>query len=139
MSVVITIIYLTFLLIYNPGQNIWEKIKNNIRQIFSSISFLCNIFVSFVFLCVYVCVFLLVYSEAAVADFFKINVNKNFTIFTGKHLCLSRFFDKVGDYRTTTILKKRLQHRCFPLYIAKFSRTPFFTVHFRWLLLCIHR
>ena len=39
--------------------------------------------------------------------FFKIDVLKNFAIFTGKHLCWS------------------LQHRCFPVNIAKFLRTPF--------------
>ena len=33
-------------------------------------------------------------------------------------------------------LKKRLQHRCFPVNIAKYLRTPFFTEHLRWLLLC---
>ena len=32
---------------------------------------------------------------------------------------------------------KRLQHRCFPMKIAKFLRTPFFTEHLQWLLLCI--
>ena len=31
-------------------------------------------------------------------------------------------------------IKKRLQHRYFPLKIAKFLRTPFFREHFRWLL-----
>ena len=39
-------------------------------------------------------------------------VVKNFTMFTGKHLCWSLFF---------TTMKKRLQHRCFT--IAKFLRT----------------
>ena len=122
------------------GKNKKQHSKNTfVDFIFVIFRFLCF----FVCVCVcvfcFVCVFLLVYSEAAVEDFFKIDVNKNFTIFTRKHLCLSRFFDKVGDYRITTILKKRLQHSCFPLNIAKFSRTPFFTVHFRWLLLCIHR
>ena len=31
----------------------------------------------------------------------------------------------------------RLQHKCFPMKFAKFLRTPFFTEHFRWLLLTI--
>ena len=31
--------------------------------------------------------------------------------------------------------KKRLQHRCFPVKLAKFLITPFLTEHFRWLLL----
>ena len=32
-------------------------------------------------------------------------------------------------------IKKRLQHRFFPVKFAKFLRTPFFTEHVRWLLL----
>ena len=40
-------------------------------------------------------------------------VLKNFAIFTGKHLCWTAF----------NFLKKWLQHRCFPVNIAKFLRT----------------
>ena len=43
---------------------------------------------------------------------------KNFAIFTGKHLCWSLFF-KVCNF-----IKKRLQHRCFPVDIAKYLTTP---------------
>ena len=32
-------------------------------------------------------------------------------------------------------MKKRFQCRCFPVNIAKFSRTHFFTEHLRWMLL----
>ena len=32
-------------------------------------------------------------------------------------------------------IKKKLQHRCFPVNIAKFLRTTFFIEHLRWLLL----
>ena len=35
----------------------------------------------------------------------------------------SLFFNKV---RSATLLEKRLQHRCFPVNIAKFLRTYFF-------------
>ena len=51
---------------------------------------------------------------------------KNFTKFTGKHLCWSLFFNIVAGLRPTILLKKRLQHRCFPVNFVKFSRTPFF-------------
>ena len=34
-----------------------------------------------------------------------------------------------------SLLKKRLWHRCFLANFTKFLRTPFFTEHFRWLLL----
>ena len=53
------------------------------------------------------------------------NVLKSFTKFTGKHLCLSLFFGKVAVLHPATLLKKRLQHRCCPVNIATFLRTPF--------------
>ena len=62
--------------------------------------------------------------------FFKIGVLRNFAIFTGKQLCWSLFLIKLQ-----TFIKKRLQHRCFPVNIAKFLRTLFFIAHLRWLLL----
>ena len=52
-------------------------------------------------------------------------VLRNFTKFTGKHLCQSLFFNKVAGLRPATLLKKRLRHRCFPVNFAKFLRTPF--------------
>ena len=56
-------------------------------------------------------------------------VLKNFTKFTGKHLCQSLFLNKVAG-RPATLLKKRLWNRCFLVNFVKFFRTPF-----RWLLL----
>ena len=44
--------------------------------------------------------------------FFKIGFPKNFANFTGKYLC-------------------------FPVRFGKLLRTPFFTEHLRWLLLCM--
>ena len=52
--------------------------------------------------------------------FYEKGVLKNFTKFTGKHLCQSLFFD-----RPATLLKKRLWVRCFLVNLAKFLRTPF--------------
>ena len=54
--------------------------------------------------------------------------------FDFKHLCQSFLFNKVAA--PATLLKKRLWHRCFPVNFAKFLRTPFFTEHLWWLLLC---
>ena len=48
---------------------------------------------------------------------------RNFTKFTGKHLCQSLFFNKVAGQ--VFLLKKRLWHRCFPANFVKFLRTPF--------------
>ena len=64
--------------------------------------------------------------------FCKKGVLKNFAKFTGKNLCQSLFFNKVADLRPTTLLKKRLWHRCFPVNFAKFFRTSFLTEHFHW-------
>ena len=46
----------------------------------------------------------------------KYAVLKKFAIFTGKHL-LKSLFNKVQ------LFKKRLQHSCFPVNVAKFLRT----------------
>ena len=48
-------------------------------------------------------------------------VLKNFVNFTGKHLCQSLFLNNF----ITTLLKKRLWYRCFPVKFAKFLRAPF--------------
>ena len=57
--------------------------------------------------------------------FSKKGVLRNFTKFTGKHLCQSLFFNKVAGLRLATLLKKRLWYRCFPVNFVKFLRTPF--------------
>ena len=69
--------------------------------------------------------------------FFKISVLKNFEIFSGKHLCWSAFFNKVTDLKYVTLLKKRFQHRFFPVNIAKFLRAAFYLKHLWWLVLKI--
>ena len=53
-------------------------------------------------------------------------VSKNFAIFGRKHLCSSLFFNKIADLSPATLLKKRLQHTCFPVNIEKLLRTPIF-------------
>ena len=55
----------------------------------------------------------------------KKTVLKNFAIFTGRHLCWSLFLIKLMDFR----------HRCFPVNIAKFLRTPILKNICEWLLL----
>ena len=57
--------------------------------------------------------------------FYKKDVLRYFTEFTGKHLCQSFFFNKVAGLRLTTLLKKRLWYRCFPVNFVKFLRTRF--------------
>ena len=65
--------------------------------------------------------------------FYKKGVLKNFTKFTGKHLCQRLFFNKVAGLRLYQ--KKRLWHRCFLVNFVKFLRTPFYTEHLWWLVL----
>ena len=50
--------------------------------------------------------------------FYKIDSLKNLAIFTGKHWCW-RFF-------LINFIKKRLQHKCFPVNIAKCFSTAFY-------------
>ena len=51
----------------------------------------------------------------------KKGVLKNFTKFTGKHLCQSLFFNKVVGLR-----RKRLWHRCFLVNFMKFLEHFFY-------------
>ena len=67
--------------------------------------------------------------------FIKKAVLKNFAIFTGKHLCWSLFLIQLRVFRSVTLLKRNSQHRCFPVNIAKFLRTPFFRNIWEQLLL----
>ena len=60
---------------------------------------------------------------------------RNFTKYTGKHLCQSLFLNKVTALTPATLLKKRLWHRYFPADFVKFLRTPFYREHVWWLLL----
>ena len=64
----------------------------------------------------------------------RIGVLRNFTKFTGKHLCQSIFLNKVAGLRPVTLSKKRLWHRCFPVNFAKFLRAPFLQNTFGRLL-----
>ena len=49
-------------------------------------------------------------------------VLKNFTNFTGRHLCWSLFLIKLQ--KVCNFIKKGLQYRCLPVKFAKFLRTP---------------
>ena len=67
--------------------------------------------------------------------FCKKGVLRNFTKFTGKRLCQSLFFNKVAGLRPSTLFKKRVWHRCFPVNFVELLGTPFFKDHLWWLLL----
>ena len=56
----------------------------------------------------------------------KKNVLNNFAKFTGKHMHKSHFFNKVTGLRYSTLLKKRLWHRCLFADFAKTFKNTFF-------------
>ena len=56
--------------------------------------------------------------------FFKISVLKNFSMLA-KNTCVRVSFNKAGSLKVCNLLKKRFQHRCFPVNIPKFLRTAF--------------
>ena len=70
--------------------------------------------------------------------FCKKVVLKNFAKFTGKHLRLSHFLNKVARLRPATLLKMRLRHRSFPVNFVKFFRTDFFIEPLPWLILKVN-
>ena len=71
-----------------------------------------------------ICIFLL--QKQPPEEFCKKDVLKNFAKFTEKHLCQSLFINKVaGLSLRSTLLKKKIWLRCFPVNFAKFLRTPF--------------
>ena len=57
--------------------------------------------------------------------FYNKDVLKIFGIFTG----VGVFFNKVAGLRLANVLKKRLQHRRFPVNIAKLFKNTYFEEH----------
>ena len=47
---------------------------------------------------------------------------------------LEYLFNKIASLKVCNFIQKTLQHRCFPVNIAKYLRTAFFTEHLQWLL-----
>ena len=61
------------------------------------------------------------YSNRHSKMFYKIDDSKNLAIFTGTHLC--------WRFLLINFIKKRLQHRCFPVNIGKGLSTAFYIEH----------
>ena len=59
---------------------------------------------------------------------------KNFSKFTGKHLCQSFCFNTCRP-KACNFIKKRLWHKCFPENFVTFLRTSFLQNKSGWLLL----
>ena len=108
--------------------------------------FLMENFIFCAGLCIFLCIFILRSSmfyilclflafhvtlshewEQSFVDVFQNDVRKNFTNFTGKHLCLNLFLIKLRAWRPATLLKKRLQHKYFPGEICEIFKNTYFT------------
>ena len=51
---------------------------------------------------------------------------------------LGSLFNKVAALKAYSFIKKRLQHRCFPVNIAKFLKTAFIYLYILYLMLTIY-
>ena len=60
----------------------------------------------------------MIFAEA----FYKKSVLRNFSKFTGKHLCQSLFPNKIADLRPAFLWKKRLWQRHFPVNLEAATR-----------------
>ena len=49
------------------------------------------------------------------------SVLKKYTIFTGKHLCWESLCNKVVGLQVCHFIKKRFQHKCFPVNVSEIS------------------
>ena len=58
--------------------------------------------------------------------FFKIGILKKCCKFHRKTSVLEYLFNEVAVLKTCNVIKKRHQHRCFPVIFAIFLRMPFF-------------
>ena len=64
---------------------------------------------------------------------------KSFENFTGKTPVLESLFKKVAGPQACDFIKKRLQHRCFPVNVREFFKAPFLIEHLRWPLFKISK
>ena len=52
-----------------------------------------------------------------------------------ENICVKSVFNKVTDLKACNFIKNRLQHRCFPVHIAKFLGAPILKNNYERLLL----
>ena len=74
-------------------------------------------------------------TEAVVRRYTSEQVFLKFRNVHRKISVLGFLFNKYLDLKACSFIKKRLQHRCFPVKFAKILSTPFFAKHIRSLLL----
>ena len=76
-----------------------------------------------------VCIVTLCFQKQPPEVFYKKSVLRNFTKFTGKHLCEGLFFNKVASLRPATLLKKKTLVQMFTCEFCETSKNIFFTEH----------
>ena len=59
--------------------------------------------------------------------FYEKSVLRNFTKFTGKHLCQSLFYDKAAGLTPATLFKKETLAQVFSCEFCEISKNTFFT------------
>ena len=67
----------------------------------------------------------------------KVSSEVFFKIYVPENTVLKSLSDIMTGLKAGNFIKKRLQHKCFPVSIAKFLRTAFFTKQLRWLFLSV--
>ena len=82
------------------------------------------------------------FTLSGIKNSFSANISTKFRSSRLEVFCKKVFIETPQNSQENTcarvsFLKKRLGHRCFPVNIAKFVRTPFFKEHLWWLLLQI--
>ena len=75
-------------------------------------------------------------TKATIRGCLKERVLKTFLRIEGE-TPVFHFFDKNTGLRPATLIRKRLQQRCFAVNFVNFSRTPFLQNTSRWLLLFV--
>ena len=58
-----------------------------------------------------------------------------FSLYSQENTCVESCFNKVAGLKACDFIKKRLQHRCFSVNIARFIRKPILKNISEWLLL----
>ena len=67
----------------------------------------------------------------------KVSSEVFFKIYFLENTVLKSLSDIVTGLKAGNFIRKRLQHKCFPVSIAKFLRTAFFAEQLRWLFLSV--
>ena len=80
-------------------------------------------------MCVYVCIYIvskkdILHSSSSSVVFYEKGALKNFAKLTKKHLRRSLFLNKIATWRSATLLKQVIRHRCLSVNFGQFLKTP---------------